>query len=87
MLEESIDLADYRFLVGVSRYFARDIEGSATLLLAALERLQGALPTAEFDTPEKTGAYIAAGLVLFLLTFAVNSNARTIINRRKEFTE
>jgi phosphate transport system permease protein len=42
---------------------------------------------AEFDSPEKTGAYIAAGLVLFLLTFAVNSVARTIINRRKEFTE
>ncbi len=42
---------------------------------------------AEFDSPEKTGAYIAAGLVLFLLTFAVNSIARIIINRRKEFTE
>lgn len=42
---------------------------------------------AEFDSPEKTGAYIAAGLVLFLLTFAVNSMARTIINRRKEFSE
>ena len=42
---------------------------------------------AEFDSPSKTGAYIAAGLVLFLLTFAVNSIARTIINRRKEFTE
>ena len=41
----------------------------------------------EFDTPTKTGAYIAAGLVLFLLTFAVNSVARSIINRRKEFTE
>jgi phosphate transport system permease protein len=42
---------------------------------------------AEFDSAAKTGAYIAAGLVLFLLTFAVNSVARTIINRRKEFTE
>lgn len=42
---------------------------------------------AEFDSPAKTGAYIAAGLVLFLLTFAVNSIARTIINRRKEFSE
>ena len=42
---------------------------------------------AEFDRPEKTAAYIAAGLVLFLLTFAVNSVARGIINRRKEFTE
>jgi len=42
---------------------------------------------AEFDSPQKTGAYIAAGLVLFLLTFAVNSIARAIINRRKEFSE
>lgn len=40
---------------------------------------------AEFDSPEKTGAYIAAGLVLFILTFAVNAVARVIINRRKEF--
>jgi phosphate transport system permease protein len=42
---------------------------------------------AEFDSVAKTGAFIAAGLVLFLLTFAVNSIARMIINRRKEFTE
>jgi phosphate transport system permease protein len=42
---------------------------------------------AEFDSVAKTGAFIAAGLVLFLLTFAVNSIARSIINRRKEFTE
>jgi thiol-disulfide isomerase/thioredoxin len=47
---ESIDLGDHRFLLGVSRYFAKDIEGSATLLLAELERLQGKLPTSEFDT-------------------------------------
>lgn len=32
----------------------------------------------EFDSPTKTGAYIAAGLVLFLLTFAVNAVARTV---------
>ena len=42
---------------------------------------------AEFDSPEKTGAYIAAGLVLFVLTFIVNAIARWIISRRKEFTE
>ena len=41
----------------------------------------------EFDTPEKTGAYIAAGLVLFVLTFAVNAVARIVIERRKAFTE
>jgi phosphate transport system permease protein len=42
---------------------------------------------AEFDSPEKTGAYIAAGLVLFILTFVVNAIARWVINRRKEYSE
>jgi phosphate transport system permease protein len=35
----------------------------------------------EFDTPTKTGAYIASGLVLFVVTFAVNAVARSIANR------
>ena len=35
----------------------------------------------EFDTPQKTGAYIAAGLVLFVVTFAVNAVARVIADR------
>ena len=42
---------------------------------------------AEFDTPQKTGAFIAAGLVLFVLTFVVNAIARIVIERRKAFTE
>lgn len=46
-----------------------------------------ALGSSEFGEPSKTGAYIAAGLVLFILTFAVNATARVIINRRKEFVE
>jgi phosphate transport system permease protein len=37
----------------------------------------------EFGT--HPGPYIAAGLVLFVLTFVVNGIARTIVNRRKEF--
>ena len=41
----------------------------------------------EFDIPQKTGAYIAAGLVLFVLTFVVNAIARIVIERRKAFTE
>ncbi|MDO5711658.1 MAG: phosphate ABC transporter permease subunit PstC [Micrococcales bacterium] len=41
----------------------------------------------EFDTPQKTGAYIAAGLVLFILTFIVNAIARIAIERRRAFTE
>jgi phosphate transport system permease protein len=40
---------------------------------------------AEFNNPESTGAYIAAGLVLFILTFVVNALARIVINRRKAF--
>ena len=35
----------------------------------------------EFATPQKTGAYIAAGLVLFVITFAVNAVARIVISR------
>jgi phosphate transport system permease protein len=46
-----------------------------------------ALNASEFDTPQKTGAYIAAGLVLFALTFLVNAAARLVIERRKAFTE
>lgn len=42
---------------------------------------------AEFDTPQKTGAFIAAGLVLFVLTFVVNAVARIVIERRKAFAE
>ncbi|MFC6359494.1 phosphate ABC transporter permease subunit PstC [Luteococcus peritonei] len=37
----------------------------------------------ELDTPSKTGAYIAAGLVLFVLTFVVNALARTLANAGK----
>jgi phosphate transport system permease protein len=41
---------------------------------------------AEFNQPQQTGAFIAAGLVLFVLTFAVNVAARSVVSRRKEFT-
>ena len=37
---------------------------------------------AEFNNPVSAGAYIAAGLVLFLLTFIVNSIARAIANKK-----
>jgi len=42
---------------------------------------------AEFDSPQKAGAFMAAGLVLFTLTFVVNAIARVVIERRKAFTE
>jgi phosphate transport system permease protein len=41
----------------------------------------------EFSTARQTGAYIAAGLVLFILTFIVNATARWIVDRRKDFVE
>ena len=41
---------------------------------------------AEFNDPKQTGAYIAGGLVLFVLTFAVNAAARAVVGRRKEFS-
>jgi phosphate transport system permease protein len=39
----------------------------------------------EFNDPASTGAFIAGGLVLFVLTFIVNAAARSIVNRRKDF--
>ena len=41
--------------------------------------------SAEFNNAQTTGAYIAAGLVLFVLTFVVNAAARAIVNRKKDF--
>ncbi len=39
----------------------------------------------EFNDPRGAGAYIAAGLVLFVLTFIVNAIARSIVAGRKEY--
>jgi phosphate transport system permease protein len=39
---------------------------------------------AEFGS--NPGPYIAAGLVLFVLTFIVNAGARAVVNRRKDFS-
>ena len=41
--------------------------------------------SAEFNDPASTGAFIAAGLMLFVLTFVVNAAARWVVNRRKDF--
>jgi phosphate transport system permease protein len=38
-----------------------------------------AAATSEFDDQYKAGAYIAAGLVLFLLTFVINAVARAAV--------
>ncbi|SDN18746.1 phosphate ABC transporter permease subunit PstC [Allokutzneria albata] len=44
-----------------------------------------ALGSAEFNDNLTVGAYIAAGLVLFLITFAVNALARTVVAGKKEY--
>lgn len=41
-----------------------------------------ALAAAEFGNEMRAGAYIAAGLMLFLLTFLVNAIARSIVNKK-----
>ena len=41
-----------------------------------------AATASEFNDQYKAGAYIAAGLVLFILTFVVNSIARAIVNKK-----
>lgn len=48
----------------------------ASLIGANMKEAQG---------PLQTGAYIAAGLVLFVLTFVVNAAARAVVARRREF--
>jgi phosphate transport system permease protein len=44
-----------------------------------------ALAAPEFNDPRSAGAYIAAGLVLFVLTFVVNAIARSIVAGHKEY--
>jgi phosphate transport system permease protein len=44
---------------------------------------QIATNASEFNNPTSAGAYIASGLVLFVLTFAVNFAARSIIGEKK----
>ena len=44
-----------------------------------------ALGQSEFNQPKQTGPFILAGLVLFVLTFAVNAAARYVVHRRREF--
>ena len=39
---------------------------------------------AEFDSPAKTGAFISAGLTLFVLTFIVNAAARAVVGRKQK---
>ena len=43
-----------------------------------------ALAAGEFNNQLQAGAYIAAGLVLFVLTFVVNAGARAAIAGKKD---
>ncbi|MFN9946061.1 MAG: TlpA family protein disulfide reductase [Planctomycetota bacterium] len=45
-----LDLGDHRFLLGVAKYFAKDVDGAGALLLEELSARGGALPTGDFDT-------------------------------------
>ncbi|CAA9385883.1 MAG: Phosphate transport system permease protein PstC [uncultured Propionibacteriaceae bacterium] len=60
-----------------------DNSGFAPSLFAGGETFASKIANnaAEFDTPSKTGAFIASGLVLFIVTFAVNAVARIISDR------
>jgi phosphate transport system permease protein len=42
-----------------------------------------AASASEFNAPTQTGAYIAAGLVLFAITFVVNAIARIVVERSR----
>ncbi|MGH3768777.1 MAG: phosphate ABC transporter permease subunit PstC [Pseudonocardiaceae bacterium] len=71
-----------------------------TIILAATPQLFGgslfdggatfasriALAAQEFNNPVQAGAYIAAGLVLFVLTFAVNSLARLLVTKKEYYS-
>lgn len=72
-------LAVYLILSRVSTFSASLFSGGETFASKIANN------SAEFSNPKSTGAYIAAGLVLFVLTFVVNAAARAIVNRRRDF--
>lgn len=72
-------IAVYLILSKVSAFSPSIFSGGETIA----SKIAG--NAAEFNDPSSTGAFIAAGLVLFLLTFVVNATARWIVNRRKDF--
>ena len=64
---------------GMFREWARLMAGKSDHLL---EDAMIAATASEFNDQYKAGAYIAAGLVLFILTFVVNSLARAAVAGR-----
>lgn len=73
-------IAIYLILSKVSVFSPSILSGGETFASKIANNAQ------EFSNPSSTGAYIAAGLVLFVLTFVVNATARGIVNRRKDFS-
>jgi phosphate transport system permease protein len=67
-------------IVATSGHFTLSVFDGGTTFASQI-----ALGSSEFNNEQTTGAYIAAGLVLFVLTFVVNAAARAIVNRKKEF--
>ena len=69
-------MALYMAVAPANNYRGSLFDGGTTFATAI------ANASAEFNNPVSAGAYIAAGLVLFLLTFVVNSIARAIVNKK-----
>jgi phosphate transport system permease protein len=72
-------IAVYLILSKVSNFSPSFFSGGETIA----SKIAGG--ASEFNNAASTGAYIAAGLVLFILTFIVNAAARWIVSRRKDF--
>lgn len=68
-------MALYMVVAPAGQYRGSLFDGGTTFATAI------ANASAEFNNPISAGAYIAAGLVLFVLTFIVNSIARAIVNK------
>jgi phosphate transport system permease protein len=85
-------------MLGLGRALGETI--ALTIILAATPQVFGgslfdggatfasriALAAQEFNNPVQAGAYIAAGLVLFVLTFAVNSLARLLVVKKEYYS-
>lgn len=85
-------------MLGLGRALGETI--ALTIILAATPQLFGgslfdggatfasriALSAQEFNNPVQAGAYIAAGLVLFALTFAVNALARSLVAKKEYYS-
>ena len=76
-LGETIALAVILFIPQAGHFDWSVFDGGATFASKIASN------AAEFNNPTSAGAYIAAGLVLFVLTFAVNFAARAIIGERQ----